>query len=345
MTSRPTTGDLLEMSGVSVRLAEPRIQAPVAHRPIVDGLDLRVAQGEVVGLVGESGSGKSVTARAILGLLPRQAEVEGRIEVDGLEVLTAPQRELRRLRTSTAAMVFQDPRAGVNPLRRIGDYLTESMRLARGVDERTASARALELLEAVGLPDPARHLRQYPHELSGGMLQRVMIAGALMGEPKLLLCDEPTTALDVTTQAEILAILGGLQREQGMGMLFITHDLDLAAAVCDRVYVMYAGRVVEHAPASELFADPRHPYTAGLLSSTPGVGQDHERLVPVKGSPLSLLESPPGCAFAPRCDFAEDRCRAAAPPLAVVGGRHVRCVRAGETLALPGLATPETSAS
>jgi peptide/nickel transport system ATP-binding protein len=319
---------LMHVSGLSLRLPE------LARRPLLDGVDLAVDRGEVVGLVGESGSGKSVTARAILGLLPPAAEVDGSIEVDGLDVLSAGRDDLRRMRTSTVSMVFQDPRAGINPLRRIGDYLTESLRLAGGVDERVATGRALELLEAVGLPDPRRHLRQFPHELSGGMLQRVMIAGALMGEPSLLLCDEPTTALDVTTQAEIVAILARLQAEQGMGMLFITHDLDLAAAMCDRVYVMYAGRVVEKAMAMELFANPRHPYTAGLLASTPGADTDHDRLVPVAGSPLSLLEDPPGCGFAARCGFTvEPLCTAATPSLEEADGHAVRCVRSREIAA------------
>ena len=319
---------LLRVSDVSLRLPE------VARRPLLDHVDLTVDRGEVVGLVGESGSGKSVTARAILGLLPRGAEVDGGIEVDALDVLSAGRDDRRRLRTSTVSMVFQDPRAGINPLRRIGDYLTEALRLSSGVDDRAATSRALDLLGAVGLPDPRRHLRQFPHELSGGMLQRVMIAGALMGDPSLLLCDEPTTALDVTTQAEIVAILARLQAEQGMGMLFITHDLDLAAAICDRVYVMYAGRVVERAEAMELFAKPQHPYTAGLLASTPSADQDHDRLLPVAGSPLSLLEDPPGCAFAARCEFrVEPLCTASTPSLVEAEGHAVRCTRSHEIAA------------
>jgi oligopeptide/dipeptide ABC transporter ATP-binding protein len=318
------SSSLLALSGVTLRV-------PGAVRPVLADVDLSVAPGEVVGLVGESGSGKSVTARAILGLLPRGAEVSGRISVDGVDVLSAGEAALRRLRSGTVSMVFQDPRAGINPLRRIGDYLTESLRLTGGVDARSARNLAVELLGAVGLPAPERHLRQYPHELSGGMLQRVMIAGALMGNPRLLLCDEPTTALDVTTQAEIMAILGRMQREHGMGMLFITHDLDLAAEVCDRVYVMYAGRIVERATARELFDSPHHPYTAGLLTSTPRLDAVSDRLVPIAGSPLSLLEDPPGCAFAPRCAFAvETTCTLKAPTLVEADGRAVRCVRADE---------------
>jgi len=315
---------LLDIESLSVRLPH------LAKRPLLDDISLYVERGEAVGLVGESGSGKSVTARAVQGLMPPKAETGGRVLVDGVDVLTAGRDVVRSLRTTKVSMVFQDPRAGINPLRRIGDFLTESSRLCRGMSQGAATARALELLAAVGLPDPARHLRQHPHELSGGMLQRVMIASALMGEPELLLCDEPTTALDVTTQAEIVAILGRLQREQHMGMLFITHDLDLASALCDRVYVMYAGRVVEQARAKELFAAPAHPYTAGLLASTPGVDRDHERLIPVRGAPLSLFDSPPGCAFAERCDYAVEACLSEVPDLVEHDDRAVRCLRSGD---------------
>lgn len=316
---------LLRMTDVWLRLPK------VARRPILAGVDIDVAPGEVVGLVGESGSGKSVTARAALGLLPRGALVDGSVIVDGIDVRNASRSRLRALRAGTAAMVFQDPRAGINPMRRIGDHLTEAARYANRSDGREARRRALALLGDVGLPDPERHLRQFPHELSGGMLQRVMIAGALMGSPKLLLCDEPTTALDVTTQREIVTILRRLQREEGMGMLFITHDLDLAGSVCDRVLVMYAGQVVEQAPAADLFASPRHPYTVGLLSSTPGIGDSNERLRPIKGTPISLLVDPPGCAFAGRCDLVvEGRCTTRRPELLAHGARADRCVLNGD---------------
>ncbi len=308
-----------------------------AVRPILDGVDLEVAEGEMVGLVGESGSGKSVTARAVLGLTPRGCRTSGRVRVGEVEVTASSPAELRRLRASAVSMVFQDPRAGINPIRRIGDFLTESAIRTAGWRRADADARALELLAAVGMPDPDRHLHQYPHELSGGMLQRVMIAAALMTEPRLLLCDEPTTALDVTTQAEILTILTGLQADRGMGLLFITHDLDLAAAICDRVYVMYAGQIVESAPSRSLFAAPRHPYTAGLLASSPDLQGGRERLVPISGASLSLHEDSPGCRFAPRCEFVVDRCRAERPVLAateVEGDAHqVSCWRADEITA------------
>jgi oligopeptide/dipeptide ABC transporter ATP-binding protein len=311
---------LLQVSNLWLRLPH------VARRPVLAGVDLEVAAGEVVGLVGESGSGKSLTARAALGLLPRRAQVDGTVTLDGVDVLTSPSSQLRRLRTESAAMVFQDPRAGVNPMRRIGDHMTEAARFARRSDAKAARRRALELLGAVGLPDPERHLRQFPHELSGGMLQRVMIAGALMGSPKLLLCDEPTTALDVTTQKEIVSILRRLQQDEGMGMLFITHDLDLAASVCDRVLVMYAGQVVEQAPALDLFTTPRHPYTAGLLASTPHIDGGDERLRPIKGTPLSLTAEPPGGAFAERCDRMVELCSTHRPQLVADGARADRCL-------------------
>ena len=320
---------LLEYENLSITL-------PGTARPVLDGIDLTVSAGEVVALVGESGSGKSVTARSALGLFPAGADIEGHVRVDGAEVVGVDPAGLRAIRTGTASMIFQDPRAGINPVRRIGDFLTESLRVSGGWSKGRANARAVELLGAVGLPDPERHLRQYPHELSGGMLQRVMIAGALTGEPRLLLCDKPTTALDVSTQAEIMAILGRLQREHGLGMLLITHDIELAAAACDRIYVMYAGRIVETAPTAQLFETPRHPYTAGLLGSSPPLHAPDgppARLTPIPGSPMGLLESAPGCSFAARCRFARPGvCDQSPPPLERHGGALVACHLAGESL-------------
>lgn len=244
-----------------------RLRLPHSARPVLDGVDLTVGASDTVALVGESGSGKTLTSRTVLRLLPKGAVTEGVVDVAGRDVLTMDARELRELRTRTAAMIFQDPRAAINPLRRIGDFLTESVRLNKTMTAAAADARAVELLEAVGLTAAA--LRRYPGQLSGGMLQRVMIAGALMGDPQLLLADEPTTALDVTTQAEVVGLLGDVRERFATGLLFITHDLGLAAAISDRVYVMYAGRIVETGPAAELFARPRHPYTKALLNSTP----------------------------------------------------------------------------
>ncbi|MEU7599769.1 ABC transporter ATP-binding protein [Streptomyces sp. NPDC040724] len=318
------------------------VSLPAMARPILDGVTLRVSAGEVVALVGESGSGKSVTARAALGLFPAGAEVGGRVRVDGTDLVGADAAGLRDVRTNKAAMIYQDPRAAINPVRRVGDFLTEPLRLVHGWSKAQADARAVELLGAVGLPDPARHLNQYPHELSGGMLQRVVIAAALTAEPRLLLCDEPTTALDVSTQAEILAVLGRLQRERGLGLLLITHDIELAAAVSDRIYVMYAGRIVETAPVGELFGSPRHPYTAGLLGSSPPLDGPPVRLTPIPGAPMGLLESAPGCAFAPRCRFAEPgRCDQSPPLLERHGPAEVACHRTAELAAAsaPSLAS------
>ncbi|MBN6051102.1 ABC transporter ATP-binding protein [Nonomuraea sp. RK-328] len=306
---------MLEIDDLSVRL-------PHTARPAIDRMSLTVAENETVGLVGESGSGKSLTARAVLGLLPEGVQTGGAIRMDGADVLAMSPASLRRHRTHAAAMIYQDPRAAISPFRRIGDFLTEILREEIGA--RAARARAVELLGMVGLPEPERHVRQHPHELSGGMLQRVVIAAALAGEPRLLLADEPTTALDVTTQAEIIRLLRDLRARTRTGMLFITHDLELAAMICDRVYVMYAGRVMETGPTRRLFARPRHPYTAGLLAATPRVAHGGTLPPPIPGRPPDLLSALPGCPFTPRCPDAMDSCTAAAPLL--VDG--VACVKA-----------------
>ncbi|MEV7277326.1 ABC transporter ATP-binding protein [Streptomyces sp. NPDC093111] len=295
-----------------------RITLPGTARPVLDGVDLTVAAGETVALVGESGSGKSLTSRSALCLLPPGAVTEGSVLVDGEDVLTLDADRLRALRTGTVAMVFQDPRAAINPLRRIGDFLTESVCLTRTMTAAQARARAVELLEAVGLDATA--LAKYPSQVSGGMLQRVMIAAALMGDPTLLLADEPTTALDVTTQAEVIALLGRLRERFGTGLLFVTHDLDLAAAISDRVYVMYAGRIAESGPAREIFAHPRHPYTAALLASTPRMEGPAGRLAAIDGQPPDLRAELPGCAFAARCVLATEVCDLRAPaPISAPG--------------------------
>ncbi|MCX5379768.1 ABC transporter ATP-binding protein [Streptomyces sp. NBC_00091] len=303
-----------------------RISLPGAARPVLDGVDLTVAAGETVALVGESGSGKTLTSRSALRLLPSRATVEGAVEVCGQDVLTMDPGRLTALRTGTVAMIFQDPRAAINPLRRIGDFLTESVRLAKTMSGTDATARATELLGEVGLDASA--LDKYPGQVSGGMLQRVMIAAALMGDPALLLADEPTTALDVTTQAEVIALLAKLRERFGTGLLFVTHDLDLAAAISDRVYVMYAGRIVETGPAEALFAHPRHPYTAALLASTPRPEAPGGRLAAIDGQPPDLRRELRGCPFAPRCPLATEVCDERAPqPLPVPGvpGHRAAC--------------------
>jgi peptide/nickel transport system ATP-binding protein len=313
---------LLEISDLHVEL-------PVegTHRPVIQEVSLHIRAGEAVGLVGESGSGKSMTARAIARLLPEGAEVRGRIAFDGRPVLEMGSSELRRYRAEGIAMIFQDPRAHTNPVRRIGDFLTESLRTIRRVPEDEARERAIATLADVGIDDGERRLHQYPHELSGGMLQRVMIATALLAGPRLILADEPTTALDVTTQSEVMAILDELRRERDLAMLFITHDLNLAGAVCDRTCVMYAGTIVEERQSGELNSDPYHPYTAALLDARPRLDTG-ERLAAIAGRPRSAYEVDGGCSFGDRCPFCQDRCVAEDQQMRRFGTGLVRCRRA-----------------
>ena len=316
---------LLEVDGLSVTLAVEGVR-----RPVLRDVSLSLGRGEALGLVGESGSGKSMTARAIDRLLPPGAEVTGTVRFDGADVGALSGGALRRYR-GRVAMVFQDPRAHVNPVRRIGDFMTEALRTNQGVPLREAERRAIEVLGDVGIANGEHRLRQYPHELSGGLLQRVMIATALLTEPTLLLADEPTTALDVTTQAEVMAILDALRRELDLALVFITHDLDLAAAVCDRTAVMYAGQIVEIHGSSRLHDDPLHPYTAALAAARPDITQTAKRLQAIAGRPLSSFEAPADeCAFAPRCGYAQAACRESLPALVDLNGGVSRCVRAHE---------------
>ncbi|MFG3056720.1 ABC transporter ATP-binding protein [Kitasatospora sp. NPDC048239] len=323
-----------------------RLRLPNTARPVLAGVDLTVDARETVALVGESGSGKSLTSRSVLGLLPTGAATEGTVRVNGDDVLTMAPEQLRRLRTGTAAMIFQDPRAAINPLRRIGDFLTEGVRLNNDLPAGAAADRAAEMLDAVGLPPSV--LGRYPGQVSGGMLQRVMIAAALMGDPALILADEPTTALDVTSQAEVVALLGDLQERFGTGLLFVTHDLGLAAAISDRVYVMYAGRIVETGPAEALFERPRHPYTAALLASTPRLDAPRGRLAAIEGRPPSLRDELTGCPFAPRCPLATFLCTQQVPALLPVQGepaRRTACHHSDDTgLGDHGSATGEGNA-
>jgi oligopeptide/dipeptide ABC transporter ATP-binding protein len=318
-------GPLLEIDALTVRL-------PVegSLRAVLRDVSISIQPGEALGLVGESGSGKSMTARSVDRLLPPGAEVNGSIQFDGRDVLGLKGADFRAYRDDVA-MIFQDPRAHINPVRRIGDFMTEALRTNGGVGRSEATQRAIALLEDVGIPDGKRRLHQYPHELSGGLLQRVMIATALLTEPRLLLADEPTTALDVTTQAEVMAILDDLRREFGLTLLFITHDLELAAAVCDRTAVMYAGQIVEIRESTLLHGDPLHPYTAALSAARPDIDATAHRLTAIVGRPLSAFEAHEGeCAFAPRCPHAQDRCRAEPPVLETIDGGVVRCLRAHE---------------
>ncbi|HET6876028.1 MAG TPA: ABC transporter ATP-binding protein [Jatrophihabitans sp.] len=320
-----TEAALLSVTGLTVRLSvDGRMQ------PVLREVSLAVRAGEAVGLVGESGSGKSMTARAVDRLLPDGAEVEGSIRFDGADVRGLRGQDLRRYRQQVA-MIFQDPRAHVNPVRRIGDFMTEALRTNQRAGSSEALGRAADMLDQVGIDNPGKRLRQYPHELSGGMLQRVMIATALLTRPRLLLADEPTTALDVTTQSEVMAILDELRREYSLAMLFITHDLELAAAVCDRTAVMYAGQIVETRESRLLHEDPLHPYTSALAAARPDIERAARRLNAIPGRPLSAFEAPADeCAFAPRCPHAAEPCRAGLPPLIELAGGVTRCVRAEE---------------
>jgi oligopeptide/dipeptide ABC transporter ATP-binding protein len=300
------------------------------QRAVLREVSLQIRPGEAVGLVGESGSGKSMTARAIDRLLPRGAEARGQIRFAGADVSTLSGSQLRAYR-NRVAMIFQDPRAHVNPVRRIGDFMTEALRTNLAVPAAAARLQAADMLRQVGIEDGDRRLRQYPHELSGGMLQRVMIAAALLTGPALLLADEPTTALDVTTQAEVMAILDELRRDRGLAMLFITHDLELAAAICDRTIVMYAGQVVEVRRSELLHSDPLHPYTAALAAARPEIEQKSRRLLAIPGRPLSAFEAPAdACAFAPRCPYVQPACTAAVPALSELDGGLSRCIRVAD---------------
>ena len=297
-------------------------------RTVIHDATFEIGAGEAVGLVGESGSGKSMTARAIMRLLPPRARVSGVIDFAGESVLGLGRGALRDLRATGIGMIYQDPRAHINPVRTNGDFLLEAM-LAQGTRPAAARDRALDLLAQVGIPDGGRRLRQYPHQLSGGLLQRIMIAAALAPGPRLLLADEPTTALDVTTQSEVMAILGELRAQRGLAMLFITHDLDLAAAVTDRMAVMYAGAIVEIGASATVHETALHPYTAGLLRSRPKIGS-RARIQVIPGRPVSAFEAGPGCVFAARCPYATDTCRTQRPALRAVDAQLVACHRAEE---------------
>ncbi len=317
---------LLRVQDLTVRLA-----LSGGAREVISGTTVEIDAGEAMGLVGESGSGKSMTARAIARLLPAGAEVSGSVTFDGNDVLALSGAALREHRAKVA-VVFQDPRAHINPVHRIEDFMTESLRILDDVPMAEARRRAAGGLEEVGIDDPARRMRQYPHELSGGMLQRVMIATALLSQPRLLLADECTTALDVTTQSEVMAVLDELRRERGLSMLFITHDLELAGAVCDRTCVMYAGQVVETRAADRLHAEPLHPYSAALVQARPDITSNARRLVAIPGRPVSAFEAPAGCRFAPRCPHAVDSCRQHEQQITELDAGQVRCERATELL-------------
>ena len=317
---------LIDISGLRVVFHGDRGRTMHA----VDTVNFDLARGATLGLVGESGCGKSVTALAIMGLLPKgAAEVHGHVRFDGVDLLALPDLQLRELRGDRLAMIFQEPMTSLNPAYTVGEQITEVLVRHRGVKQEEARKRAIELLGDVRIPSPEQRVDDYPHNLSGGMRQRVMIAMALACDPQLLIADEPTTALDVTIQAQVLELMRLLKQKSGAAIILISHDLGVVAEVCDEVAVMYAGEIVERAPVGELFDNPQHPYTIGLLASIPRLDRRVDKLATIEGSLPDMSEPPQGCRFAPRCPFAIARCTAAPPPVVTVGARHwSRCVRA-----------------
>jgi peptide/nickel transport system ATP-binding protein len=319
------TDRLLEVDGLSVHF-----RTPTGVVKAVDDVSLRLDAGRTIALVGESGCGKSAFSRAVLGLTPRDAvaRYDGSVRLSGQELMGRPERELRELRGREMAMVFQDPMTALNPVMTIGRQIGESLRAHLGLRRAAARRRAVELLAQVGIPSPARRVDDHPHQLSGGMRQRVMIAIALSCEPRLLVADEPTTALDVTVQSQIMELLGRLQAERRMGVVFVTHDLGLAAGFADEVAVMYAGKLVERATPVAAFHYPRMPYTDALLGSIPRLADaPHTRLRVIAGRPPTLEDPWQACAFAPRCGHATDRCDVTAPPLAAAADDPDRAFR------------------
>jgi oligopeptide/dipeptide ABC transporter ATP-binding protein len=292
----------------------------------VDRVSFTLEEGQTLGIVGESGCGKTTTCLSIVGLLPAAARiVGGSIEFAGQDLARLSQREMRRIRGAQIAMILQDPMASLNPLFTIGNQVAEPIQVHEGERRKTAWERARALLKAVRIPSPEARVRQYPHEMSGGMRQRIVGAIGISCEPRLLIADEPTTSLDLTIQAQYLHLLRELQREHGLALIFITHNLGIVAKMCDQLAVMYAGRVVESGPVSRIFNAPAHPYTRALLNSIPRMGDPDQRLTAIDGQPPNLAALPPGCAFTPRCPQADARCRDAPPSFAPEQGRIVRC--------------------
>lgn len=308
---------LLEIRGLQTHFPTRRGVAKV-----LDGLDLTVGKGEIVGLVGESGSGKSVTGYSVIGLLKRPGQIAGgEIIYDGKDLTKLKPKGWEDLRGKEIAMIFQNPRSCLNPLLPVGEQLTQVLRYRRGMSKSEAKAEAIRLLGTVHIPEPERRMESYPHQLSGGMAQRVMIAMAISCKPRLLIADEPTTGLDVTTEHQILELLREMRDVTGAGVILITHDLNMAAEVCDRIAVMYAGSIVEEAPVLEFFSQPRHPYTLGLLASRPRLGVDEDIPV-IPGNVPDLIDRPTGCAFHPRCRWATAACSAQVPALVELAAGH-----------------------
>ena len=311
-----------------LQVEDLRIEIPGRHGTLtaVDGVSFAIGEGEVLGVVGESGAGKSLTGAAVIGLLEPPCRIAGgRVVFDGRRIDDLPYEKLRRIRGRHIGMVFQDPLTSLNPLYSVGRQLTETILTHTDLTEKGARKRAIELLQEVGIPAAERRVDQYPHEFSGGMRQRVVIALALCANPRLIIADEPTTALDVSIQAQIIALLKRLCREHGAAVMLVTHDMGVIAETADRVAVMYAGRIVEIGPVAEVVRRARHPYTEGLMGSIPLVGHDVERLTQIDGAMPRLDAIPPGCAFNPRCPKAFERCRLARPELMPVGATEAAC--------------------
>ena len=290
---------------------------PAGEVKALNDVSIHLKEGEVLGIVGESGSGKSVTAYSLMGLTAHPGKlIGGTLQFNGHEIEEMGEKEMRKIRGKEISIIFQDPMTSLNPVYTIGNQITEVIRLHTDKDKKQAYARAKELLELVGINEPEKRLKQYPHELSGGMRQRVMIAIALACEPKLLIADEPTTALDVTIQAQILELMMELKDKLGMAIIMITHDLGVVASMCDRIAVMYAGRIIEYGTTDDIFYHPHHMYTKGLIRSIPRLDtKEHERLVPIEGTPVDLLNPPAGCPFAPRCESCMKICLREMPPV------------------------------
>ena len=328
--------DILKVSNLVTTF---RIQGQTVQA--VRGVDLTVGEGEILGIVGESGSGKSVSMKSIIRMLPDSAKIQAdEMEFDGTGLLSLSEKEMRAVRGNRISMIFQDPMTSLDPLKRIGNHIEEVLIRHRKIGKAEAGAQAVELLRKVGVPSPETRVKQYPHEFSGGMRQRVLIAMALACHPKLLIADEPTTALDVTIQAQILDLIRELQQQEQMSVVLITHDMGVVAQLCHRIAVMYGGLIMESAATDELFENPRHPYTEALLRSIPSIDEgEGERLIPIAGHAPSLLTPPPGCPFEPRCPYRDASCREKCPDMREVSADHYsRCPKmaAGTADAMSG---------
>lgn len=318
----------MEENTLTITGLRTRFQTPRGSLTAVDGIDLTIPRGKIIGLVGESGCGKSVTALSVLGLVPRPGEVtEGSLLFGGQDLRTLSPKAMRQIRGNRISMIFQDPMTSLNPVYTVGKQVAEVLRLHRNLPRTQARTRTIDLFRQVGIPDPEGRFDAYPRELSGGLRQRVMISMAMACEPELLIADEPTTALDVTIQAQILQLMKDLRRDHGTSILLITHNMGVVAQLCDYVYVMYAGQIVEQAETFDLFQHPRHPYTRGLLRAIPSLDSEEKRLYTIRGSVPALDDLPPGCRFCQRCEYEQPSCREAVPPLISSEEAHwVRCL-------------------